>query len=706
MSGQECLRSPPMSGSPLVVPGGFAYQPALDGLRALAVIAVVLFHGGFTWMSGGYVGVSVFFTLSGYLITSLALVEHGRHGRFDLAAFYSRRLRRLLPASLVCLTLVVLAGLRGWFDGVAHLRRDVWGAVAQVQNWVALAAEQTYADQVAALAGQPSPVTHYWSLAIEEQFYLVWPLALLAVLRLTPARRLRAMLGLTVASAVATLLISARWGEQAVYLATPARLVELLAGALLAMVAATADGAPRAAGEPVHPGVAGHVVARGDDPAGAVVPPGAGLSDAEATVRPLPGPTTARQRGRVVIGRRGTAAAGVMALGLLGLAAVVLPADGGPAYRGGFIVVAAASAVLIAGLQARSPLRVALSWSPLVAVGRISYGIYLFHWPVFVLVDHRRLQWFRDRPDVLADAGLFVVRIALTLAVAVLSYRLVERPLRARRMRLRRVAPVAIGASLLVAAGASAMTPIDDEGPSMDGVGWVEAAIVPLPAGATLPPLGERPLRVVMGGDSVAWGISDGMVRWALDHPDRLQISSAAAIGCGLDGRSEIVEPFLPEVCIERRAQLDRLVAESDPDVVFLMVTYGDFSPRAWDPEEGPLEVADPRFHAHLADTYVALTDRLMYLGAPLVVWGVPPVPALTVEPEAFAMYQDTVRSLADVYAGEPRVEVLHLDAWLAEQAVPPRRHDGLHFSISGGYDLADRYLVDALDALTHAAAG
>jgi peptidoglycan/LPS O-acetylase OafA/YrhL len=146
----------------------FAYQPALDGVRGVAVAMVLLFHAG--WISGGYVGVSVFFTLSGYLITSLALIEHRRTGSPDVPAFYGRRVRRLLPASLACLAGVIVLAAFGLVRDVEHLRRDLWGALAQVYNWVALSGGQSYADLVAGDAGQ-SPLDHYWSLAIEEQFY-------------------------------------------------------------------------------------------------------------------------------------------------------------------------------------------------------------------------------------------------------------------------------------------------------------------------------------------------------------------------------------------------------------------------------------------------------------------------------------------------------------------------------------------------------
>ncbi len=131
-----------------------AYQPALDGVRAVAVTAVLLFHGGVPGFEGGYLGVSVFFTLSGYLITSLLLQEHHRTGAIDLPGFYSRRLRRLLPASTLCLAgIALLAAFTGVFDGVANLRTHLLGSLFQVANWVFLVGDGSYQDLLAAPAG-------------------------------------------------------------------------------------------------------------------------------------------------------------------------------------------------------------------------------------------------------------------------------------------------------------------------------------------------------------------------------------------------------------------------------------------------------------------------------------------------------------------------------------------------------------------------
>ena len=156
------------------------HLPALDGLRGVAVIAVLCFHGGFSWAKGGFLGVSMFFTLSGFLITSLLLREWGTDRHIDLRAFWSRRFRRLMPAALATLVGVcVLAWWLGTHAELHSLRLDVWAAVAYVANWRFIFAGRSYAD----LFSAPSPVQHFWSLAVEEQFYFVYPLIAFGALR-------------------------------------------------------------------------------------------------------------------------------------------------------------------------------------------------------------------------------------------------------------------------------------------------------------------------------------------------------------------------------------------------------------------------------------------------------------------------------------------------------------------------------------------
>jgi peptidoglycan/LPS O-acetylase OafA/YrhL len=200
-------------------------------VRGIAVVAVLFFHAGFSWAKGGWLGVSVFFTLSGFLITSLLLRDWEKHGRILFGTFYSRRARRLLPAALVTLAAVsLLAPALASSNQLRHLRADVLGSVGYVANWRFLFSHTSYAD----LFSAPSPVQHFWSLAIEEQFYLVYPLVAYLALRLGGRRLLGAVLVTgTIGSVVWSLHLHAALDR--VYYGTDTRAAELLLGGLLAL---------------------------------------------------------------------------------------------------------------------------------------------------------------------------------------------------------------------------------------------------------------------------------------------------------------------------------------------------------------------------------------------------------------------------------------------------------------------------------------
>ena len=315
-------------------------------------------------MHGGYFGVSVFFTLSGFLITSLLVHEYDATTRISPGAFYMRRAKRLLPASTVCLAVVSIMATGDVWRGADHLRRDALGALFQVANWVQLGGGGSYTDLQSKSAGLLSPFEHYWSLAIEEQFYWLWPLAFWGVARLASRRRwslTRIMTLMTVVVAAVAPLIAVIWGRDAAYWATPGRAGEILIGALLA------------------------VALREDK----------------------------------IAAQRWMAPVFLMAVVVI---AMVLPAVGGPAYHGAFPLLALASGGLLLGLQRSGPVTSALSWRPFVGLGAISYGVYLFHFPVYVLMSADRIGR--------SGWQLLVARVVVTLAIALASYWLIERPIR------------------------------------------------------------------------------------------------------------------------------------------------------------------------------------------------------------------------------------------------------------------------------------
>lgn len=649
--------SPPAAGR------GFGHQPALDGLRGVAVSLVLAFHAGFSWMTGGYVGVSVFFTLSGYLITSLALHEWERNGRIDVVAFYSRRIRRLLPASLLCIAAVAVAGYAGAFAGVTNIRRDMWAALAQVYNWVTLAAGEDYATQMARVAGQRAPLDHYWSLAIEEQFYWLWPLALLVILRARRARRIAIVGGLAAAFTVSTLVIAVAAGGSATYLATPARLPEILTGALLAVVMLHRSPGPGAA------------------------PHGGGRA------RPL-------------------ALVALVGLGVIAWAAVAWPARSGPAYDGWLPAFSLASVAVIAGLQVPSPIRSALSWTPLVALGRISYGVYLFHWPVFTLIDERRIDTSRT--------VLFAVRLMVTLVVSVLSFRLVEMPIRRRPRDLPAVGRPAAGppwrrtfdlaGASCLAIGLIVVTVPDTDG-SYTYVADETIASVAIPAvtaDAVLPPVSHRAVRVLVMGDSTARALGSGMIQYAYDHPGQMQVTSAAAVGCGLNMTGELPDTQFRDICLDVNRGLVDTVVRLRPDVVVAMVTMGDIEDRQWAAAEGTLAITDSRFADRLFDAYALLTAALVDAGAGDVMWVMPPIPrfyaageaAWSVDPARFAAYRGVLDRLA---AWSDRVTVADVPGWIASTGDEPDTDDGLHWTLDGAIDVTEQFLAPLIREVAEA---
>jgi len=359
------------SGSAVQAPR-LRYFAGIDGLRAVAVMAVMAYHAGFTWIPGGFLGVEVFFAISGYLITALLLAEVRNNGRVALGRFWIRRARRLLPALVVMLAVVTAYVALFVPDELVDLRDDIGAALTYTTNWFLISGDVSYFEAL----GRPPVLQHLWSLAIEEQFYLLWPLVFgaSAVALGRRSGRLAQLLLVGVAASMVWMIVlfSPDADPSRVYYGTDTRAAGLLVGAVAAVVWSP------------------------------------------WRLRP-----TERSAG-LVLDAMGVYAA----IGLVG-AFVSWDAFAPTVYRGGFVVVSLLTVVVI-GVVVHPAARLVpavLGARALVWIGVRSYGLYLWHWPIFMLT--------RPRLDVaLTGNTLLTLRLGLTVAAAALSYRFVEVPVR------------------------------------------------------------------------------------------------------------------------------------------------------------------------------------------------------------------------------------------------------------------------------------
>jgi peptidoglycan/LPS O-acetylase OafA/YrhL len=536
----------------------FGYSAALDGVRAFAVTAVVLFHAGVAGLNGGFLGVDAFFVLSGFLITSLLLAEHARHGAIKLTAFWARRARRLLPALLLVLLAVAVAG--HYFlisDDLALLRVDSLAALGYVANWRMIYRGTGYF----AATATPSPLQHTWSLGIEEQFYLIWPLLLAGLLAWLAVRRARwVLLAFCVVGAVASELLAAHFYNpddvDRAYFGTDSRAQALLIGAALAVILARRPDVP----ESRHRGASRHLVLGGLALAGAAVTVWL-WHYADGTVRWM--------------------------------------------YDGGFTLAAVAVALVIAHavVNPRSPTAWVLALPPLVWLGRISYGVYLWHWPMFEFVD-------ADRTG-LHGYALLAVRLAATLGIAALSFYLVESPIRhgALTRLLPRHAPVgatisAVGATAVAIVLVTAPPPtppavaapviVTNVTPRPSGSGSPTGAVAPMDRPGRKP--GKEP-RVTFFGDSVSWVIGT----YLPSHPG-LWVSDRAIQGCGIATLPDILELGTPHTnypgCTTWFNRWQRGVNTDDPDVAVIELNRWELMDRQLD---GTYQhVGEPAYDAYL----------------------------------------------------------------------------------------------------------
>lgn len=495
---------------------GSGHINALDGLRALAVGMVLLFHGGVSWAHGGYLGVDLFFVLSGYLIAGKLLDEQEHTGTIQLGRFWLGRFRRLLPALLLVLVAIsIFAVTVAEPNAQRAIRDDVWASLLYVANWHFIFGDVGYFASSAA----PSPARHLWSLAVEEQFYLLFPLLIagLAILGRRGRRILGPVAALVVISTLWTLVLRNQGvSTTRLYEGTDTRLATILLGVLAALIVRGWSRPPQ--------------WLRSAVPAAAVF-----------------------------------------------LIAITGAAHGTDdwMYPGGQLAFALAAAVVIAGAVTLPDTRWnrVLSTAPLVFIGHLSYSLYLWHWPVYLVLTPARTGL--DGPLLLA------IRVAVSVFFATLSYRLVEQPIRLRRVRVAYPSVLAVASMIAVAgliAVGTAGAPAGDElaarteprvALTPDSITNEQLEPLVVPDGVAVPPAAsqDRDLRMALVGDSAAASLDF----YAPEFED-LGFRAGTVIGCGVMAPAVPTNaPTLKPDCAEWKTRW-AFGLQDDPDVVLMVL--------------------------------------------------------------------------------------------------------------------------------------
>ncbi|MCE9623130.1 MAG: acyltransferase [Actinomycetia bacterium] len=629
------------------------YLPALDGLRGVAVAVVVAFHAH--WLTGGYLGVDLFFVLSGFLITRLLLNEYADSARIDLAKFWKRRARRLLPALiLVTLFAAVVERARGTLDGPTGGRRDVIGALTYSSNWLRMSAEAGYWRQFA----RPALLDHIWSLAIEEQFYVVWPLLVFGLLRFVRSDLGRVLI-LGIASCGLGLwalrVFSVTSDANRIYMGTDTRAVALLLGATVAAIAHRRS-----------------VISHGSVPSNSAV----------------------------------LRVAAVPALLVLALMIVRMRGDALITYEGGLLLCSLAGAIVVAAGALERPPAVfrIFTAAPLRWLGLRSYGIYLWHWPIMVGLR------VASRPT--SASWRRLAAVVITLVVAEISYRFIEQPIRRKGLlALRRPArTVALG--LGIASLSLAVVFIPTKAVSM-------VTAVPLPTSGPAPAAPSFPVRalpdeglpkVMFVGDSVGFYLG----RQANAERERLGIKvvNEAHNGCPLSdtplrrrgAKSSVPLVFAPE-CQEAVRAYGDTVADAQPDVVIMVfgasfLDENEISPGEW---HAPCTA---EFDGWFQDQITRSVEALSSTGA-TVYWATTPYYRGEVDDKTptFDDQVDCENEVARTVAAQSNgvLGVLELGQWtcptrdcLTERDGYELRFDGFHY-IDEGAALANIWMLQQI---------
>ena len=617
---------------------GRRYEPGLDGLRGIAVAAVLAYHD--QRLAGGFLGVSTFFVLSGFLITALLLREREERGAVSFRAFYSRRVRRLVPAAILGVLLAAVVTQVRHDTAASHaFRADAITALTDVANWRFILAGRSYLD----LFVTPSAVQHYWSLAVEVQFYVVLVPVIVAALALGRGRHTllyATLMVLTVASVALGAYYAGHGSFDRAYYGTDTRAAEFLVGALLGVLFA------------------------------------------------------ARPRDLSIKATRAIAIAGPFALA--GVVAFYVHARlDTTLFRGGLVAFAALNGLVAVAACLPGPVRGALSVSPLVWLGRISYGVYVYHWPLYLFLDHQRTG--------LGPLALTAVRLAATFAVAIASYVLVEQPIRTGRFIRGRVRWIALPAGLVAAAVAGTAVAASATAPAIH---FAPAAPLVIPAtppnpsrstphdashDASRDPSPDSPRRLLIVGDSVALTLGRGIERWGAARG--IQVLNEGQLGCGLLNGAEVrgywgVKTRDADPC-HQQALWQKTIATFRPDMVVVLFGAWDVYDASWNGGNTWFAPGTPTWDAHY-EPEVAETDTILHASGARVLWLEPPcfadtsptdtTPPPWYSPSRVAVVGGIEQEVA-ARDGEYATNVVHQSGCPVSLTMRP---DGVHYSDPG----------------------